>query len=135
MREKRLKVVFSPAAVRDVEGLDLAVAIPLVKDIQAYLETRPIPIGKSRIKKLSGFDPPLYRMRSGDFRAYYRICGGEVVILAVTRRKDSDKRLKRISKELEQRYRRPLRAGFGTFSGRRRKQIRRNNCASSSRSS
>ena len=131
MREKRLRVVFRPAAVRDVEGLDLAAAIPLVKDIQAYLETRPIPIGKSRIKKLSGFDPPLHRRRSGDFRTYYRICGDEVVILAVTRRKDSDKRLKRISEEKKQRYRRPLRAGFGTFSGRRRKQIRRNSSANS----
>lgn len=99
MREKRLRVVFSPAAVRDVEGLDVAAAITLVKEIQAYLETRPIPIGKSRIKKLSGFEPPLYRLRSGNFRAYYRICGVEVVVLAVTRRKDSEKRLKRISEE------------------------------------
>lgn len=99
MREKRLKVVFSPAAVRDVEGLDTTAAIPLVKDIQAYLEVRPIPIGKSRIKKLAGFAPPLFRLRSGDFRAYYRICGDEVVILAVTRRKDSDKQLKRITEE------------------------------------
>ena len=110
MREKRLKVVFSPAAVRDVEGLDDTMAIPLVKDIQTCLETRPIPFGKSRIKKLSGFDPPLCRLRSGDFRAYYRICGDEVVILAVTRRKDGDKRLKRISEELEQRYPRPPRS-------------------------
>jgi mRNA-degrading endonuclease RelE of RelBE toxin-antitoxin system len=105
MREKRLRVVFSPAAVRDVEGLDAASAVPLVKDIQAYLETRPIPIGKSRIKKLAGFDPPLYRLRSGDFRAYYRIGGAEVIVLAVTRRKDSAKRLKRIAEE-RFRYRR-----------------------------
>ena len=105
MREKRLKVVFAPAAVRDIEGLETAEAISLVEDIQAYLETRPIPIGKSRTKKLSGFEPPLYRLRSGDFRAYYRIHGDEVVILAVTRRKDSDKRLKRIS-EKRRRYRR-----------------------------
>jgi len=105
MRERRLEVVFSLAAVRDVEGLDDAEAVPLVKDIAAYLETRPIPIGKPRIKKLSGFAPPLYRLRSGEFRAYYRIRGGEVVILAVTRRKDSDKRLKRIS-EKRRRYRR-----------------------------
>ena len=83
----------------------MAAAILLVRDIQTYLGTRPIPIGKSRIKKLSGFDPPLYRMRSGDFRAYYRICEGEVVILAVVNRKDSDKRLKRIS-ERRGRYRR-----------------------------
>lgn len=99
MREKRLKVIFSPAAARDIEGLETAAAIPLVKDIQTYLEVRPVPIGKSRIKKLSGFDPPLFRLRSGDFRAYYRIGGDDVVILAVTRRKDSDKRLKRIAEE------------------------------------
>jgi mRNA-degrading endonuclease RelE of RelBE toxin-antitoxin system len=104
MREKRLKVVFSPAAARDIEGLDTAAAVPLVKDIQAYLETRPIPIGKPRIKKLSGYDPPLYRLRSGYFRAYYKIRGDEVVILAVTRRKDSGKRLKRISEEPKSEY-------------------------------
>lgn len=106
MREKGLKVVFSPAAVRDVERLEPAASIPLVEDIQTYLETRPIPFGKSRIKKLSGFDPPLYRMRRGDFRAYYRIYGEEVVILAVTQRKDSAKRLKRISEECLAGYRR-----------------------------
>jgi mRNA-degrading endonuclease RelE of RelBE toxin-antitoxin system len=55
---------------------------------------------RSRIKTLSGFEPPLSKLRSGDFRAYYRILGGEVVVLAVTRRKDSAKRLKRIAKEL-----------------------------------
>ena len=97
MREKRLKVIFTPASARDVENLEPAVATRLVKDIQAYLETRPIPLGKTRIKKLAGFDPPLYRMRSGEFRAYYRIAGDEVVILAVTQRKDSDKRLKHIA--------------------------------------
>jgi len=97
MREKRIRVVFSPAAVRDVERLETAEAIPLVQDIQTYLEVRPVPFGKSRTKKLTGFDPPLYRLRSGDFRAYYRILGDDVVVLAVTRRKDSDKRLKRIA--------------------------------------
>ena len=105
MREKRLRVVFSPAAVRDIERLEASAAIPLVKDIQTYLEVRPVPFGKSRTKKLAGFDLPLYRMRSGDFRAYYRVCGDEVVVLTVTRRKDSDKRLRRISEE-RRRYRR-----------------------------
>ena len=105
MREKRLKVVFSPAAARDVESLEVDEAVPLVRDIRVYLETRPIPIGKPRIRKLAGYDPPLYRLRSGDFRAYYRIRGDEVVVLAVTRRKDSGKRLKRVS-DKRRRYRR-----------------------------
>jgi mRNA-degrading endonuclease RelE of RelBE toxin-antitoxin system len=104
VREKRHKVVFSPAACRDVDVLEAEEAIFLVKDIQAYLETRPVPIGKPRIKKLSGFDPPLYRLRSGDFRAYYRIRRDEVVVPAVTRRKDSARRLKRISEESKSDY-------------------------------
>jgi mRNA-degrading endonuclease RelE of RelBE toxin-antitoxin system len=99
MREKRLRVVFSPAAVRDVEGVETGAAIRLIKDIKTYLEVPPVPFGKSRIKKMSGFDPDLFRLRSGDFRAYYRICGEDVVILAVTHRKDSDKRLKRIAED------------------------------------
>ncbi len=99
MREKRFSVVFGPAAVRDVESLEAGAAVQLIKDIKTYLEVRPIPIGKSRVKKLAGFDPPLYRIRSGDLRAYYRICGQEVVILAITLRKDSEKRLRRIAEE------------------------------------
>jgi len=99
MREKRLRVVFSPAAVRDVEGVETGAAIRLIKDIKTYLEVPPVPFGKSRIKKMSGFDPDLFRLRSGDFRAYYRICEEDVVILAVTHRKDSDKRLKRIGED------------------------------------
>jgi len=101
MREKRLRVVFSPTAVRDVEGVETGAAIRLIKDIKTYLEVPPVPFGKSRIKKMSGFDPDLFRLRSGDFRAYYRICEEDVVILAVTHRKDSDKRLKRIGEDPE----------------------------------
>jgi mRNA-degrading endonuclease RelE of RelBE toxin-antitoxin system len=111
VREKRLKVVFAPAGVRDIESLEGDEAIHLVRDIQTYLETRPVPIGKPRIKKLSGHEPPLYRLRSGDFRAYYRISGDEVVVLAVTRRKDSAKRLKRISEESKSDYGRGVHRG------------------------
>ncbi len=99
MREKRFRIVFSPAAVRDVEGLETEAAVRLVKDLKAYLEVPHVPFGKSRRKKISGFDPDLFRLRSGDFRAYYRICGEDVVILAVTQRKDSGKRLKRIAED------------------------------------
>jgi mRNA-degrading endonuclease RelE of RelBE toxin-antitoxin system len=99
MRERGFSVVFSPAAVRDVESLEATEAIRVVEDVKTYLEVRPIPIGKSRVKRLTGFKPPLYRIRTGDFRAYYRISGRDVVVLAVTRRKDSGKRLKRLMEE------------------------------------
>lgn len=95
MASKRFKVIFSPSAQKEIESLEADDAIRLVKDIKSYLETSPIPFGKKRIKKLTNFEPPLYRLRSGDFRAYYRIISGEVIILAITRKKDSDKILKK----------------------------------------
>lgn len=94
--KKRFRVIFSPPALREIEGFETDTALQLVKDIRTYLETSPLPIGKSRIKKMTGYNPPLYRLRSGDFRAYYRILPDIVVILAVTHKKQSEKFLKQI---------------------------------------
>lgn len=94
--QKRFRVAFSPPALREIEQLEIDAALQLTKDIKSYLETSPLPIGKRRIKKLTGYNPPLYRLRSGDFRAYYRILPDSVVILAITHKKESEKFLKRI---------------------------------------
>ncbi len=96
MDPKKHKIIFSPSSERDIERFEVDVALQLVKDIKTYLETSPLPFGKSRIKKLTGYNPPVYRLRSGNYRAYYRILPGEVVILAVTHKKDSEKILKKL---------------------------------------
>jgi len=93
---RKHKIIFSPSAERDIERFESAVAFQLVKDIQNYLETNPLPFGKNRIKKLTGYTPPIYRLRSGDYRAYYRIMPETVVVLAVTNKKDSEKILKKM---------------------------------------
>ncbi len=94
--QKKFKVIFSPQALREIEGLETDTALQLAKDIKAYLETSPLPIGKRRIKKLTGYNHPLYRLRSGDFRVYYRILPDSVVILAITHKKESEKFLRRM---------------------------------------
>ena len=96
MEEKKFKVRFSPSAQREIEGYEAEDALQLVKDVKRYLESSPLPFGKTRIKKLTGFTSPLYRLRSGDFRIYYRIISEEVVILAITHKKDSEKFLKKV---------------------------------------
>ena len=95
MEEKRFNVIFSLADQREIEKLEIEDALQLAKAIKNYLERSPLPIGKTRIKRLTGFDPPLYRLRSGDFRAYYRIVSNDVVILAITHRKDSERYLRK----------------------------------------
>jgi len=95
VEEKRFNVIFSLADQREIEKLEIEDALQLAKAIKNYLERSPLPIGKTRIKRLTGFDPPLYRLRSGDFRAYYRIVSNDVVILAITHRKDSERYLRK----------------------------------------
>jgi len=104
--DKKLRIVLAGPAERDLRKMEPALALQFCRDIAAYLEDNPLPIGKPRIKKLSGFSPPLYRLRSGDFRAYYRISEGKVVILAIRHKKDSEKLLRRIEDE-----RRPFKKG------------------------
>ena len=94
--QRRFKVIFSPPALRDIERLETDTALKLAKDIKSYLEQSPFPIGKRRIKKLTGYHPPLYRLRSGDHRTYYRILSESVVILAITHKKESEKLLRRV---------------------------------------
>jgi len=94
--EKKFKVNFTPTAQRHIEALETDIALQLTRDIKTYLESTPLPFGKSRIKKITAYRPPLYRMRSGDYRAYYRIFSQEVIVLAITNKKDSEKILKKL---------------------------------------
>jgi mRNA-degrading endonuclease RelE of RelBE toxin-antitoxin system len=50
----------------------------------------------ANIKKLKRFKPPLYRVRSGDYRILYRVQEKAVTILRVIDRKDLDKIIKRL---------------------------------------
>jgi mRNA-degrading endonuclease RelE of RelBE toxin-antitoxin system len=99
MQAKRFKILLNAAAKRDLMTLESEQALQIAQDIRAYLEVNPIPFGKPRLKKLLGYDPHLYRLRSGDLRAFYRIEGDQVIILAVRPKKDSEKFLKRIQEE------------------------------------
>jgi mRNA-degrading endonuclease RelE of RelBE toxin-antitoxin system len=96
LEPKKFNVIFSPAAQRDIERLGGDEALQIARDIRDYLESSPFPFGKTRIKKLTAFDPPLYRLRSGDYRAYYRIVSRNVILLAITHEKDSEKYLRRL---------------------------------------
>jgi mRNA-degrading endonuclease RelE of RelBE toxin-antitoxin system len=91
VENKEVKIHLAPSAERDLENLAPDLALQLVKDIKKYLQNRPFRFSKSRLKKLTAFSPPLFRLRSGDYRAYFRITKEIVVILAITYKKDSEK--------------------------------------------
>ena len=59
------------------------------------LSTDSFPSGPN-IKKLKGFKPPIYRIRSGDFRVHYRVHDKTIIVLRVIDRKDLERIIKRL---------------------------------------
>ena len=91
----RYSIEVSTHAERENSKLPHAIARLILEEIRARLSTDPIRETKTRIKRLTGFSPPLYRLRVGDYRIYYRIAPPRVVILGIFHKKDSDRWLKR----------------------------------------
>ncbi len=100
MKIKNFEVVFTTQAQKDLKRLPTVYALQIVKDINQFLTKSPLSLGKTRIKKLSGYTPPLYRLRSGSYRAYYRIISpNKVIVLSIVPKKDSEKLLKGFKKK------------------------------------
>ena len=94
---RRFSIEVASPAERDLAKLPSAITRLILEEIDTRLSTEPIREIKTRIKRLTGFAPPLYRLRVGDYRVYYRVVLQHVVILGVFHKKDSDRWLKRQS--------------------------------------
>jgi mRNA-degrading endonuclease RelE of RelBE toxin-antitoxin system len=91
----RFSIELDRHAQREIKDLPPAIARIVLREIQERLSTAPFQELKTRIKRMTGFVPSLYRLRVGDYRAYYRIRERNVVVLAVLHKKDSDRWLRR----------------------------------------
>jgi mRNA-degrading endonuclease RelE of RelBE toxin-antitoxin system len=95
--DEPLTIELAREAEREIRELPLADARIILQEIQSRLSSEPFKGSKTRIKRLGGFPPPLYRLRVRDYRAYYRIAAQQVVVLTVLHKKDSERWLKRRS--------------------------------------
>lgn len=59
------------------------------------LETDPSP-RPPLVKRLRGFQPPLHRLRSGDYRLLFRTAGDTIYVLRVINRRDLDRTPRRL---------------------------------------
>ncbi len=82
-----------PPALKDLRRIDPPIRLTLLNDL-VVLRRSPFPAGTTTIKRLTGTRPPLFRLRSGDYRTVYRVVGNRVEVLAVVHRKDLDVRLR-----------------------------------------
>lgn len=87
------EVVLTDRAIADLDALPLKVRLQVSQDI-ASLVRDPFP-SHPGAKKLKGYRPPLYRLRAGDYRVFYRVSQQRVTVLRVIDRRDLDRSLER----------------------------------------
>ena len=90
----KFQVILTEHAISDIESIPKESRAHIHQDITA-LESALFPAG-NRIKRLRGFRPPVYRLRSGNFRVLYHIHGDTVTILCVIDRKILERVIKRL---------------------------------------
>jgi mRNA interferase RelE/StbE len=94
----KFQVNLTEHATDDLKDISKEVRGKIHQDLKA-LESAPLPFG-THVKRLRGFRPPVYRLRSGDFRVLYHIQGNTVTILRVIDRKLLERLLRRLKASL-----------------------------------
>ncbi len=91
---EKFSIQITQSAVDDLDSVPHDLRKNILTDIK-NLSSHPFPSG-SNIKKLKGFKPPLYRLRSGDFRILYRIGSHSITLMRVINRKELERVIKRL---------------------------------------
>jgi|SRR4030042_312696 mRNA interferase RelE/StbE len=95
----KFQVNLTEHAIDDLKDISKEFRDKIHQDLKT-LESAPFPSG-NYIKRLRGFKPPVYRLRSGDFRVLYHIHGNTVTILRAIDRKLLERVLKRLKASLK----------------------------------
>ena len=79
------RAIWTTEARADVRSIDRETAIRILKSLARYLTTE-----SGDVKQLKGFDPPLQRLRIGDWRLVFRtVDQASIEIVRVQNRRDA----------------------------------------------
>jgi mRNA-degrading endonuclease RelE of RelBE toxin-antitoxin system len=88
------QVTLTDHAISDLESISQNHLGKIHSDL-ITLKSNPFPSAK-RVKRLKGFRPPVYRLRSGNFRFLYNIHENIVTVLRVIDRKILERVIRRL---------------------------------------
>ena len=90
----RFRIELSPAASRDLDGLEMGVVIKVLSELK-ILQENPFPRGKL-VRKIKGKKAAFYRLRIDKFRVFFEILPMKVIILRILGKKEADRFIKRL---------------------------------------
>ena len=86
----RHEIIFAPEARDDLKRLPKAEGRTILDAIELHLRHTPEMISKSRIKRLREVHSPQYRLRFDEWRVFYDVDAGEVLIRGVVRKSEAN---------------------------------------------
>lgn len=90
----KFQVTLTEHAIVDLKDISRELRDQIHRDLR-NLESAPFPSGP-HIRRLKGFRPPIYRLRSGNFRILYHIQENNVIMLRVIDRKLLERAIRRL---------------------------------------
>ena len=79
-----MEVEWTEPAIGDMSALDRAVAQRVKRAVERFAVG-----GAGDVKRLQGMNPPVFRLRVGDYRVRFRFGGGTVLVLRVLNRREA----------------------------------------------
>ena len=86
----RYEIILAPQALDDLRGLPANARTAVKHALETHLRNEPEKTSRSRIKRLRGLAQPQYRLRVDEVRVFYDVIAGEVQVLAVIPKKETD---------------------------------------------
>ena len=83
------RIVVRPHAVAQIRRLRRIDAVAILDAIETHLRHEPDRVSRSRIKRLRGKPSATYRLRIGDYRVFYDLSEGAVVVVAVLHKREA----------------------------------------------
>jgi mRNA interferase RelE/StbE len=83
------RITVRPQAARQVGRLRRVDAVAILDALETHLRYEPERVSRSRIKRLRGDQRSTYRLRVGEYRVFYDVAEGQVIVNAVLHKRDT----------------------------------------------
>jgi mRNA-degrading endonuclease RelE of RelBE toxin-antitoxin system len=83
------RITVRPQAARQIGRLRRVDAVEILDALETHLRYEPERVSRSRIKRLRGDQRSTYRLRVGEYRVFYDVAEGQVIVNAVLHKRDT----------------------------------------------
>ncbi|MGH7318655.1 MAG: type II toxin-antitoxin system RelE family toxin [Candidatus Rokuibacteriota bacterium] len=83
------RVVVRPGAAERIRRLPRVDAVAILDALETHLRHDPERVSRSRIKRLRGKQDATHRLRVGEYRVFYDVLEGQVIVTAVLHKRET----------------------------------------------